>query len=73
MKFDGNNFARGLRMRMSELNITTTNLSKQTKISRTTITSCRSGKSKMLQFGTLNAFCEALNCTPNDLFKELSK
>lgn len=73
MKFDGDNFARGLRMKMSELNITTTSFSKQTKISRTTITNCRSGKCKMIQFGTLNAFCKALNCTPNDLFKELSK
>lgn len=73
MKFNGDNFGRGLRMRMSELNISTTELSKRTNVSRTTITNCRSGNCKMLQFNTLEALCKELDCTPNELFKVMIK
>lgn len=69
VEFNGESFGKGLRIKMAELNISVTKLSKITSVSRNTITSAKSGRTKMLQFETLNTLCKALGCTPNDLFK----
>ncbi|KRN31130.1 helix-turn-helix domain-containing protein [Liquorilactobacillus mali] len=69
MNLNGESFGKGLRIKMAELDISTTKLSKITSVSRNTITNAKSGRTKMLQFETLNTLCKSLECTPNDLFK----
>lgn len=70
MKYDSDTFARGLRVQMAINNLSTTELSCLTGISRTTITSLKSGTSKGVQFKTLDNLCRTLNCTLDLLFIE---
>ena len=44
-------------------------LSKETGISRTTLTALNTDSSKMIQFKTINNLCQALGVTPNEFFE----
>ena len=44
-------------------------LSKETGISRTTLTALNTDSSKMIQFKTINKLCQALGVTPNEFFE----
>lgn len=63
-------FSINLRVRMAELNISATELSKKTNVSRNTINSCRSGKAKMIKFSTIEELCNGLCVQPTYFFKE---
>ena len=56
-----------LRILMAEKCIKITELSKETGISRTTLTSLYYERTKAIKFETLNILCNFFGCTPNDL------
>ena len=43
-------------------------LSKTTRISSNNIGDICNGKTKSIRFDTIEKICQALNCTPNDIF-----
>ena len=49
------------------LNIT--KISKETGLSRTTLTNIYHRRAEGIQFKTLNTLCNYLDCTPNDIFE----
>lgn len=71
MKYDSDAFARGLRVQMARENINASDIYRETKLSRSTISSFINGKSNRISFRTLNTICQELNCTPNELFEEV--
>lgn len=63
-------FSKKLRRRMAEINVSATELSEVTNISRNTINACRSGKSRMIRFSTISELSKALYVQPDYFFKE---
>lgn len=63
-------FAKKLRVRMAELNISATDLSNKINVSRNTINYCRSGKARMVKFETIAELCKGLYVQPDYFFKE---
>lgn len=63
-------FAKKLRVRMAELNISATGLSEKINVSRNTINYCRSGKARMIKFETISELCKGLYIQPDYFFKE---
>lgn len=57
-----------LSARLAERRLTLSRVSADTGISRTTLTALTNGSAKGVQFDTLNALCQYLNATPDDLF-----
>lgn len=53
---------------LAERNLKITKVSKDTGISRTTLTSLASNNSKGIQFDTINTLCKYLSINPEDLF-----
>lgn len=54
---------------MEQRQIRVSELSKETGISRTTITSAKFNRGKMIQLNTINKLCQALEVTPEDFFE----
>lgn len=61
--------AMNLKDAMDNENISITELSLKTKVSRNTITNLRSGRSKMIQFQTIEKISDALNINAYQLFE----
>ena len=57
-----------LHIQMAKRRVSITQVSKDTGISRTTLTALYHDKAVGIQFKTLNVLCNYLNCKPNDLF-----
>lgn len=55
---------------MAEINVSATELSEVTNISRNTINACRSGKSRMIRFSTISELSKVLYVQPDYFFKE---
>lgn len=53
-------------------NMTQMQLAKKAHLSKTTISNLESGRQTKIELETIAKLCQALNCTPNDLF-ELSE
>jgi putative transcriptional regulator len=47
-------------------------LAKETKLTPLTVSKLVKGKTKGIDFATLDRICEALNCQPNDVVKHVS-
>jgi len=58
-----------LALLMAQRQIRVSELSKETGISRTTITSAKFNRGKMIQLNTINKLCQALEVTPEDFFE----
>ncbi|MHD0383186.1 helix-turn-helix transcriptional regulator [Staphylococcus simulans] len=58
-----------LRVKMAEKGLTIKEVHKKTNLSRTTISNLYNGYSDGIKFQTLEALCELLKCSPNDLLK----
>lgn len=58
-----------LRIIMAEKYVRVTELAKQTGLSRTTITSLKENKLKMIQLNSIDKLCQALDVTPAEFFK----
>jgi putative transcriptional regulator len=52
--------------------LTQMEMAKRTRLSKTTISNLESGKQVKIELDTIGKLCDALECTPNDLF-ELEK
>ncbi len=63
-------FARNVKLRLAAVNLTKTDLSNMTNVSRNTITNLTSGKSKMARFESIDEIARALKCEPQQLFDE---
>jgi putative transcriptional regulator len=68
---------RAVKLRIPELRVkrdrmTQAELAKQTGLSKTTISNLESGRLKRIELATIAKLCQALACTPNELF-ELSR
>ena len=61
-----------LKVLLAERDLKITQVSFDTGISRTTLTSLISGYAKGIQFETMNTLCNYLKITPNDLFLYVS-
>lgn len=61
-------FARNLRVRMAQLDMKTSDLYKNSGLSKTTITALRWGKSKGVRFSTVARLAKALYCQPEHFF-----
>lgn len=57
-----------LRVQMAKRKVNITKVSKDTGISRTTLTALYHEKAVGIQFKTMNILCNYLHCKPNDLF-----
>lgn len=57
-----------LRIRLAERGYNVTKVSKDTGVSRTTISSLADGQAKGVQLDTINTLCTYLEITPQDLF-----
>lgn len=62
--------ARNLRVMLAERQIKKTDLADLSGISRNTLTSLTSDKTKMIQFETIEKISEALDVEPYELFKQ---
>lgn len=63
-------FARNVKLRLTAVNLTKTDLANMTNVSRNTITNLTSGKSKMARFESIDEIARALKCEPQQLFDE---
>ncbi|PWT36297.1 helix-turn-helix domain-containing protein [Limosilactobacillus reuteri] len=63
-------FARNVKLRLTAVNLTKTDLANMTNVSRNTITNLTSGKSKMARFESIDEIAKALKCEPQQLFDE---
>ena len=70
MEYNNENLARGLRVRMAELQVTETQLWKKTGIARTTLSCIKNDKWGSPRLNTLNEICKALQIDLEDLFIE---
>ena len=59
-------------LRVKHDRMTQFDLAKQTGLSKTTISNLESGRLKRIELATIDKLCQALACTPNELF-ELSR
>lgn len=73
MKYTKENFNNGLRIQMAVRNVKGVDLHKGTGISQANISQYLRGKNNGVSFRSLAKICEFLECTPNDLFKEVPK
>lgn len=53
---------------LTERGVTLTELSARTGITMANLSILKTGKARAIRFTTLTAICEALDCTPADLF-----
>lgn len=58
-----------LNMLLAERNLTASRLSKDTGISKTTLTALVNNTGKGIQYETIDTICNYLNVTPNDFFE----
>lgn len=62
-------FARNLRVMLAERQIKKSDIHNRTGISKNTLAHVDSGKSKMIQFKTIEQIAKALEIEPYELFK----
>ena len=63
-------FATNLKARMAVLGLTRVEVAKRANISRNTVNSLCSGKSKMIKFSTIAGLAKGLYCKPEHFFSE---
>lgn len=62
--------AKNVRARLKVIGISATELAENTRVSRNTVNTLLSGKSKMVQYKTIQEVAKALRCKPSQLFEE---
>lgn len=63
-------FALNVKKRLDAVNLTKTQLSELTSVSRNTINAVTSGEAKMIRFTTIEEIAKALKCKPQQLLDE---
>lgn len=54
---------------LTDRGLTLTELSQRTGITLANLSILKTGKARAIRFSTLTAICDALSCTPGDLFE----